>query len=132
MSELILVFDDASYMALQASRMLEEVELDTESLGQLEVLFIVPGGAAEQMTLDDAMQRMRPHGGCDKIDILPSYDVLMAYNEKAVVCRGEDRFLTGPIIVIKDPADTALCKRILEMRMEPVQLGSRLCPAFRL
>ena len=33
MSELILVFDDASYMALQASKMLEEVELDTESLG---------------------------------------------------------------------------------------------------
>ena len=57
MSELILVFDDASYMALQASKMLEEVELDTESLGQLEVLFIVPGGAAEQLTLDDAMQR---------------------------------------------------------------------------
>ena len=86
----------------------------------------------EKLTLDDAMQRMRPYGGCDKIDILPSYDVLMAYNERAVVCRGEDRFLTGPIIVIKDPADTALCKRILEMRMEPVQLGGKLCPAFRL
>ena len=119
-------------MALQASRMLEEVELDAENLGQMEVLFVVPGGAAEQMTLDDAMQRMRPYGGCDKIDILPSYDVLMAYNEKAVVCRGEDHFLTGPIIVIKDPADTALCKRILEMRMEPVQLGDKLCPAFKL
>ena len=132
MSELILVFDDASYMALQASKMLEEVELDTESLGQLEVLFIVPGGAAEKLTLDDAMQRMRPYGGCDKIDILPSFDVLMMYNERAVVFQEGNRFLTGPIIVIKDPADTALCKRILEMRMEPVRLGDRLCPAFRL
>ncbi len=132
MSELILVFDDASWMALQASRMLEEVELDAESLGQMEVLFVVPGGAAEKMTLDDAMQRMRPYGGCDKYDLLPSYDVLMLYNEKAVVYREENRFLTGPIIVIKEPADTALCKRILEMRMEPVELGGRLCPAFRL
>ena len=132
MSELILVFDDASWMALQASRMLEEVELDAESLGQMEVLFVVPGGAAEKMTLDDAMQRMRPYGGCDRIDILPSYDVLIIFNERAVVYQEGNRFLTGPIIVIKDPADTALCKRILEMRMEPVQLGDRLCPAFRL
>ena len=132
MSELILVFDDASYMALQASKMLEEVRLDVESLGQMEVLLVIPGGAAEKMTLDEAMQRMRPYGGCDKIDILPSYDVLIIFNERAVVYREGNRFLTGPIIVIKDPADTALCKRILEMRMEPVRLGDRLCPAFRL
>ena len=132
MSELILVFDDASWMALQASKMLEEAELDEEIIGQMEVLFTVPGGAAEEMTLDDAMQRMRPYGGCDRIDILPSFDVLMMYNEGAVVYREGNRFLTGPIIVIKDPADTALCKRILEMRMEPVRLGDRLCPAFRL
>ena len=132
MSELILVFDDASYMALQASKMLEEVRLDVESLGQMEVLLVIPGGTAEQMTLDDAMQRMWPYGGCDKIDLLPSYDVLIIFNERAVVYREGNRFLTGPIIVIKDPADTALCKRILEMRMEPVQLGDKLCPAFKL
>jgi len=70
------------------------------------VLYAVPGEAAVTMKLIDALERMQSRGHCDRVGIVPTHDLLMAYDSEAIYTESGERYLTGPAIVFFAPYKT--------------------------
>lgn len=110
--------------------------------GKAEVLYAVPGKTAVRMALYEALKLAMDNGGVDSVELLPTYDLLIAFNSDDVVSDDKGNlYLTGPGIVFNVLAgdvvslngdDEHMAKRILEMGTAKLSNGKETAFAFGL
>ena len=103
------------------------------------VLYAVPGEAAVTMKLIDALEKMQSRGRCDRVGIVPTHDLLMAYDSEAIYTESGERYLTGPAIVFFAPYKTLFhitaddahaVSRILDERTVSLKNGDTCVSAY--
>lgn len=110
--------------------------------GKAEVLYAVPGKAAVRMTLLEALKLAMENGGLDSVELLPAYDLLIAFNSDDVVSDDKgDLYLAGPGIVFNvmdgdveslDGEDEHMARRILEVGTAKLGKGKETIFAYGL
>jgi hypothetical protein len=117
----------------------DEDDEDAYDDSNLYVLYAVPGETAVTMRLIEALERMQSHGRCNRVGIVPTHDLLMAYDSDTVYTESGERYLTGPAIVFHAPFDIMLhisaddahtVSRILEERTVSLKHGDNCVSAY--
>jgi len=107
----------------------------------ISVLYMVPGKQPEMLELIQALEKMQKYGGCNTVRRVPTYDLLMAYDEDSVIPIGKDEYLFHPTIIFAsiagevcniDYEDVKLVKRVMEERTVTLSNGEQDFSAFML
>ena len=103
------------------------------------VLLAVPGQKANSMRLLDAL--IATGFLCTHVRQVPTFDLYMAYEQKAVVTVSGETYLTGPAIVFYclddelwdiSSGDAGLVRRLFEERTVQLRHGDETIPAIAL
>ena len=103
------------------------------------VLLAAPGQKAKSMRLLDAL--IETGFRCTHVRQVPTFDLYMAYEKKAVVTVGSEMYLTGPAIVFYclddelwdiSSGDAGLVRRLFEERTVQLHHGDETIPAIAL
>lgn len=110
--------------------------------GQAEVLYAVPGENPRRMKLYEALKLAMENGGVDSVELLPTYDLLIAFNSDDVVSDSEGNiYLAGPGIIFcvmdgdveyLDAEDEHMARRILEVGTAKLKNGRETVFAYGL
>ena len=107
----------------------------------LKVLYLAPGERPEILELIEALEKMQKYGGCNSVRRVPTYDLLLAYDEDSVVTIGRDKYLFHPAIVFASIGgelcsihyeDAHRVERIMEERTVKLSTGHEEFAAFLL
>ena len=105
------------------------------------VLYLVPGEKPEILELLEALEKMQKYGGCNSVRRVPTYDLLMAYDEDSVLTIGRDEYLFHPAIVFVSidgeifnirQGDAHDVMRLMEERTVRLTNGNTIVSAFML
>ena len=103
------------------------------------VLLAVPGQKTRTMRLLDAL--IETEFRCTHVRQVPTFDLYMAYEKKAVVTVNGETYLTGPAIVFYclddelwniSSGDAGLVRRLFEERTVQLHHGNEMVPAIAL
>lgn len=108
---------------------------------EIAVLYLTPGEPPEMMDLIDALEKMQKTGGCNTVRRVPTYDLMMAYDEDSVIPIGKDKYLFHPAIVFVSVGgelanirsdDISMVQRIMAERTIQLSNGTDVFSAFLL
>lgn len=107
----------------------------------ISVLYMAPGEKPEMLELIQALEKMQKYGVCNSVRRVPTYDLLMAYDEDSTLLIGKDEYLFHPTIIFAsiagevcniDYEDVKLVKRVMEERTVTLSNGEQDFSAFML
>lgn len=105
------------------------------------VMYLAPGQKPEMLELIQALEKMQKYGGCNSVRRVPTFDLLMAYDEDSVIPIGKDEYLFHPAIIFTcvggevcdiDYDDAKIVRRIMEERTVTLSNGEADFSAFML
>lgn len=77
-----------------------EIQFDSADECKAAVLYAAPGETAKHMTLYEALQMAMENGGLDSVEMLPAFDLLIAFNSDDVITdECGDLYLAGACMV---------------------------------
>jgi hypothetical protein len=119
----------------------DEEDEDMQDDSEIFVLYAQPGKNAITMHLIDALTKMRDGGKCNRVGILPTHDLLIAYDSDSVIATESGKYLAGPVIVFYAPCrelehisgdDAHTVARILEELTLTLCNGNKFIKAYAL
>lgn len=108
---------------------------------EVSVLYLAPGEQPEILELIQALEKMQKTGGCNSVRRVPTYDLLMAYDEDSVIPIGKEKYLFHPAIIFASIGgelmdipceDIHTVMRIMEERTVQLSNGTDVFNAFML
>lgn len=114
---------------------------DGDDEGNAAVLYAVPGLEPVPMTLFEALKLMLDNDGVDSAELLPAFDLLIAFNSDDVILCDEGCYLAGPGIIFAvdegeivplDETDMAYAHQLLVEGLAKVTNGRQTRLAYGL
>ena len=119
----------------------DEEDENVQDDSEIFVLYAQPGKNAITMHLIDALTKMRDGDKCNRVGILPTHDLLIAYSSDSVIATDNGKYLAGPVIVFYAPYrdlehisgdDAHTAARILEEITVTLCNGNKYIKAYAL
>lgn len=106
------------------------------------VLIVAPGKRSQYVPYQDSKDTLGKFAQHEKFSTVPTFDLKMVYDERAVITLGEEQYLAGPAVIFVPGADGMICplsfddkqlaSRIMEMRTVTLCADGKEFPAFHL
>ncbi len=83
------------------------------------VLAVVPGKRSEIMTLQESKDILGRFAQHEKVSMVPTFDLMMVYDERAILSLGDEIYLTGPAVIYAPENDGYIRSLTLEDLRQP-------------